>query len=126
MVFLNQKHRQLSKAQNLRILMKKHILIFSLLSLLSVALYAQDATPRANVRQKAQRARIAEGRADGDLTNKEAVALNAQQRHIRRSERRAKADGKVTVAEKRKLERKQDRASRNIRRAKNNSVTPNN
>lgn len=82
--------------------MKKHILIFSVLSLLSVALYAQDATPRTNVRQKAQRG------------------------HIRRSERRAKADGTVTVAEKRKLERKQDRANRNIRRAKNNSVTPNN
>lgn len=116
----------MSKVQNLKKLMKKHILIFSVLSLLSVGLYAQDATPRANVRQKAQRGRIAEGRADGDLTNKEAAALNAQQRHIRRSERRAKADGTVTVAEKRKLERKQDRASRNIRRAKNNPVTPNN
>lgn len=106
--------------------MKKHILILSVLSLMSVALYAQDATPRANVRQKTQRVRIAEGRADGDLTNKEAAALNAQQRHIRRSERRAKADGTVTVAEKRKLERKQNRASRNIRRAKNNSITPTN
>jgi hypothetical protein len=106
--------------------MKKHILIFSVLSLISAALYAQDATPRANVRQKAQRARIAEGRATGDLTQGEAAALNTQQRHIRRSERRAKSDGTVTVAEKRKLERKQDRANRNIRRAKNNSVTPNN
>lgn len=104
--------------------MKKHILIFSVLSLLSAALYAQDATPRANVRQKAQRARIAEGRVDGDLTNAEAAALNKQQRHIRRTERRAKSDGTVTVAEKRKIERKQDRANRNIRRAKNNSITP--
>jgi len=106
--------------------MKKHILIFSVLSLLSVALYGQEATPRANTRQKAQRVRIAEGRADGDLTNTEAAALNKQQRHIRRTERRAKSDGTVTVAEKRKLERKQDRANRNIRRAKNNSITPTN
>jgi hypothetical protein len=106
--------------------MKKHILLFSFLTLFGVVVYAQDATPRANVRQKAQRARIAEGRATGDLTNAEAAALNKQQRHIRRTERRAKADGTVTVAEKRKIERKQDRANRNIRRAKNNSVTPNN
>jgi hypothetical protein len=104
--------------------MKKHILIFSALCLASTALYAQDATPRANARQKAQRARIAEGRIDGDLTHAEAAALNRQQRHIRRTERRAKADGTVTVAEKRKINRKQNRASRNIRRAKNNSITP--
>lgn len=106
--------------------MKKHILIFSALSLLSIALYAQEATPRVNGRQKAQRVRIAEGRADGDLTNAEAVVLNKQQRHIRRTERRAKADGTVTVAEKRRIEKKQDRASRTIHRAKNNSRTPNN
>ncbi|HMR57733.1 MAG TPA: hypothetical protein PLM56_14210 [Cyclobacteriaceae bacterium] len=106
--------------------MKKHILIFSVFSLLSVALYAQEATPRVNGRQKAQRVRIAEGRADGDLTNREATALNQQQRHIRRTERRAKADGNVTVAERRKIERKQDRANRTIHRAKNNSIQPNN
>ena len=104
--------------------MKKHILIITLIGLSVVTLYAQDNTPRADVRQKVQRARIAEGRASGDLTTGEAAALNRQQRHIRRAERRAKADGTVTVAEKRKINRKQNRASRNIRRAKNNSITP--
>lgn len=86
---------------------------------------AQSDTQRADVRQHAQRARIADGRRDGEVTRREAVALNAQQRHIRRSERRAKADGKVTRNEKRRLDRKQNRASRNIRRAKHNEIDNN-
>ena len=90
--------------------------------LFSAAGFAQDRTPRADVREGAQRTRIHEGRKDGEVTNREAAALNSQQRHIRRSERRAKADGDVTPAERRRLEKKQDRASRNIRRAKNNDI----
>jgi hypothetical protein len=92
---------------------------------LTVSMYAQERTPRADGRQAAQRGRIAEGRRDGEVTNGEAALLNKQQRHIRRSERRAKADGDVTVGERKRLERKQDRASRNIRRAKNNSIDKN-
>jgi hypothetical protein len=91
----------------------------------AIALFAQNTTPRADARQKAQRARIAQGRASGELTPGEAAVLNRQQRHIRRVERRAKADGQVTAAEKAKIERKQNRASRNIRRAKNNRLDRN-
>lgn len=82
----------------------------------------QTQTPRADVRQKAQRARIAQGRASGELTPGEAAVLNRQQRHIRRVERRAKADGEVSPAEKARIERKQNRASRNIRRSKSNNL----
>ncbi len=99
------------------------ILFFGMM--ISAAGYAQDRTPRTDGRQVAQRARIHEGRVDGDVTRREAAALNAQQRHIRRAERRAKSDGEVTRVEKRKLERKQNRASRNIRRAKHNQIDNN-
>jgi hypothetical protein len=102
--------------------MKTGVLIFSLIIVATIAAFAQDATPKTDVRQGAQRARIHEGRKEGDLTRGEAKALNRQQRHIRRTERRAKADGTVTDTEQRKLNRKQNRASRNIRRAKNNGV----
>lgn len=105
--------------------MKKHTLIFIFFSLITGAVCAQDNTPRADVRQHNQRDRIAEGRSDGDLTHKETTALNHQQRHIRKAERRAKADGDVTAAERRKLERKQDRANRNIRKAKHNNIEAN-
>ncbi len=105
--------------------MKKHALILTFFSLVTISVFAQDETPRADVRQGNQRGRIAEGRADGDLTIGEAAALNKQQRHIRRTERRTKADGEVTARERRKLERKQDRANRKIRRAKNNNLEAN-
>lgn len=101
----------------------KKLIAFVVITVVSVTMcLAQDATPRANVRQGAQRARIHEGRTDGDLTRGEAKALNREQRHIRRTERRAKADGTVTTTEKRKIERKQDRANRHIRRTKNNGI----
>lgn len=97
----------------------KNIIIAAMLLISLAAVQAQ--TP-VNARQKAQRARIAEGRVDGDLTSGEAALLNKQQRHIRRSERVAKADGVVTVRERRALHRKQHRANHAIRRAKHNPV----
>lgn len=102
--------------------MKKIFVVTYLLLLCSAAGFAQDRTQRTDARQGVQRARIHEGRKDGEVTNREASALNSQQRHIRRSERRAKADGDVTPSERRRLEKKQDRASRNIRRAKHNDI----
>lgn len=104
--------------------MKNVLMIVFALALTTFA-QAQTRTPRANARQAAQQGRIKEGKNSGELTNKESAALRAEQRHIRRSERRAKADGEVTVAEKQRLERKQDRASRHIRRAKNNEIDKN-
>jgi hypothetical protein len=86
---------------------------------------AQERTPRVNTRQAVQQTRIAEGKRSGELTRGESRALRAEQRHIRRAERRSKADGDVTVGERRRLERKQDRANRHIRRAKNNGLDNN-
>lgn len=104
--------------------MKRTHLITSILMLIGTLAWAQDSAPRTDVRQGVQRARIREGRVSGDLTHKESAALNSQQRHIRRSERRAEADGTVTRREQKRLDRKQNRANRNIRRAKHNSARP--
>jgi hypothetical protein len=103
--------------------MKKTSLITLFLLSIGTLAWAQEAAPRTDVRQGAQRARIHEGRVSGDLTQKESAALNSQQRHIRRTERRAGADGIVTRREQKNLDRKQNRANRNIRRAKHNGVT---
>jgi len=103
--------------------MKTRNFLFPALMLFSVISWAQETAPRADVRQGAQRARIREGRATGDLTNKEAAVLNSEQRHIRRSERRVKADGTVTAAESSRLARKQNSANRHIRRTKHNEAT---
>ena len=103
----------------------KFLLTLSFGLMISLAGFAQDRTPRTDGRQVAQRARIHQGRMDGEVTNREAALLNREQRHIRRAERRAKADGEVTPAEKMRLERKQNRANRHIRRAKHNDIDNN-
>ena len=100
----------------------KTIFLFSFLFIAGISAFAQESTPRADVREGAQRARIASGRKSGELTGGEAAVLNSEQRHIRRSERRAKADGTVTGKEKSRIERKQNRANRHIRIAKNNAI----
>ena len=105
--------------------MKKTMMIFALFITITVTTQAQDATPRVDSREHAQRSRIREGRKDGELTNREASALNSEQRSVRRLERRVKADGEVTTKEKVRIEKKQDRASRHIRRAKNNKIDTN-
>ena len=105
--------------------MKRLLMIFLLVFVLAAIAQAQNATPRADTRETAQRARIREGRRDGEVTKGEAVALNSEQRRVKRSERRAKADGVVTPGEKVRIEKKQDRASRHIRRAKHNKVDHN-
>lgn len=105
--------------------MKKGVFLFLLIMLMAFAGFSQDAATRTDKRQVAQRARIHEGRRDGEVTNREAAALNVEQRHIRRSERRAKADGEVTAEEQRRLNRKQNRSSRHVRRAKHNEIDNN-
>ncbi len=105
--------------------MKKSILIaIVVLSTAGISL-AQDRTQRVDNRQTVQRERIHQGRASGEVTRSEAAALNADQRHIRRAERRSRADGDVTAREKRRLDRHQDRASRRIHRAKHNQADAN-
>ena len=106
--------------------MKKIIILIPAFILAAIVSNAQERTPRVNAREAAQQTRIAQGKQSGELTNGETKALRAEQRHIRRSERRAKADGDVTAVERKRLDRKQDRANRHIRRAKNNGLDKNN
>lgn len=58
------------------------------------------------------------GIAGGQLNEREARRLNAQQEHINRMEDRAKSDGVMTRRERTKLNHAQDRASRHIARQK--------
>jgi hypothetical protein len=101
--------------------MKNSIILVPVFVLAAIMAFAQERTPRVNAREAEQHARIAQGRRNGELTNGETKVLRAEQRNIRRSERRAKADGDVTARERRKLDRKQDHANHDIRRAKHNN-----
>ncbi len=98
--------------------MKNSVLVFLFVLFVGVMQSFAQETPRVDERQQAQRGRIRQGAASGELTRSETRRLRAEQRHIRRSERRAKADGVVTSRERAKLQQKQNRASRDIRRQK--------
>jgi hypothetical protein len=100
--------------------MKKTILTSIFIVCCAVVSKAQS-TPVADERQQNQRARINQGVVSGEVTKAEAARLRAEQRHIRRTERRAKADGDVTKRERANIQRKQNRASRDIRRQKHDA-----
>jgi hypothetical protein len=76
---------------------------------------------RRDNRQDRQQGRIHQGVKSGELTKREARKLRAEQKNIRRAERRAESDGNVTNKEKAKIERMQDRASENIYQQKHDS-----
>jgi hypothetical protein len=107
----------MSKIQILAIMKKVIVLVLMTVLLTAVESFSQS-TPVVDGRQHAQRTRIRSGVTSGELTRAETAKLRAEQRHIRRAERRAKADGAVTGQEKARLSRKQNRASRDITRQK--------
>ena len=75
---------------------------------------------RVDNRQQRQSDRITHGVESGQITGREQVHLERQQRHINRIERRTEADGHVSGREAVRVERAQDRASRDITRARHN------
>jgi hypothetical protein len=83
---------QRDKQQQKRTMKKIVIMILTLVALtFGAQAQEQNESTRSDARQVRQRARIVEGRVDGDLTRAERKAINKQQRHIRRVENRAKS-----------------------------------
>lgn len=80
-----------------------------------------SAAPVVKERQENQAARIQQGVASGELTQREATSLRAEQRAIRAEKRAFKADGKLTRAERAHLKREQNQASRHIYAKKHNA-----
>eukprot|EP01036_Dinobryon_divergens_P042296 gene42296-biopygen33945 len=95
-------------------------------SLTSAAVFAQAASAplTADQREANQNARIKEGRASGDLTQRESKRLKAEQRIVKNKEKRVNADGVVTPAEQKRLDHMQTKASKDIHRQKNDQQTP--
>jgi hypothetical protein len=74
-------------------------------------------------RQKKQSQRITHGIRSSEVTDREFVRLNREQRRIGKHKRRARGDGYISNRERRRLNRMQDRASANIYRAKHNRAS---
>ena len=74
-------------------------------------------------RQKKQFKRITHGIKCGEVTDREFVRLNREQRRIGNYKRQARWDGYISYRERRRLHRMQDRASEHICRAKHNRAS---
>jgi len=71
-----------------------------------------------NARQRRQQERIAQGVRSSEVTQREAVRLDTEQRRIRREERAFRSDGRLSPWERADLSRDLNRASRDIERQK--------
>jgi hypothetical protein len=72
-----------------------------------------------------QERRIRQGKASGQLTNREAARLEAGQAHVDRVEARAGRDGHVSAAEQARVQHGENAQSRRIFRQKHDAQTKN-
>jgi hypothetical protein len=77
-------------------------------------------TPGIKQRQKNQQKRIGQGVGSGELTAKETIRLEKEQKEIQQEKKEAKSDGTVTKEERKDIHQDQNKASRHIYRAKHN------
>src|SRR5262249_45713906 len=77
-------------------------------------------TPGIKRRQKNQQKRIGQGVESGELTARETIKLEKEQREIQQEKKEAKSDGTVTKEERNDIHQDQNKASRHIYRAKHN------
>lgn len=82
--------------------------------------FSQTTKKKVNKRQVVQQKKINQGVKSGELTKKEAVQLQKQQRNINQTKKAAKADGVVTRKEKAIINHKQNKAAGNIAKKKHN------
>ncbi|MDQ7836522.1 MAG: hypothetical protein RDU24_14165 [Humidesulfovibrio sp.] len=86
---------------------------------LAVPAFAQGPkTPGLDKREANMEKRIEQGKASGQLTEKEAAHLEKREAKLEKAEERAKADGVVNKKERIRLNKKADRLSRDIKREK--------
>lgn len=101
--------------------MMKKILAFCVILAISLVIAGPAMAGRVKNRQIHQQERIDQGIQSGELTNREAKALERQQQRIAKSKKQALSDGVLTPGEKARLEAQQDNASARIYRLKHNA-----
>jgi hypothetical protein len=102
----------------------RHIIAAAAVFLAPVFAFAQsNETPRLDKRQANQAARIEQGKASGQLTDKEAAKLEKGQAKVAAKEEKAKADGVVTKKERAKLQHAENKQSKKIAKQKHDAQT---
>jgi tellurite resistance protein len=106
---------------NLRTPFALAALAFATVSAFAQTPAASAATPRVDARQANQEKRIEQGVNSGQLTARETLRLEREQKHVATAE--AKADGTVTPAERKHLHKMQNAASKDIAHQKHDAQT---
>ena len=95
--------------------MKNLVLSFAILT--SVLSFAQQREDR-NLR--GERKRVVQGIKSGEITPREAIAIEKQARDVKQAKRAAAADGQITLKERAKIARQDKQLDRTINRKKHN------
>lgn len=103
----------------------KNMLIATTLALAVAAPVLAQETPVVDKREQRQEKRIEQGKASGELTNREAARLEAGQDRVEAKEAAAKSDGVVTKKERASLQRTQNRQSRRVAKQKHDGQSKN-
>jgi hypothetical protein len=100
--------------------MKKIVILISLVLIFSYVSIDFAQAGRVGDRQIKQQKRIHQGLKSGELTQKETLCLEREQRRIQKTKKEALKDGELTPEERLRLERQQNKANRHIYRLKHN------
>lgn len=85
--------------------------------LISTISFAQQ---REDWNLRGERKRTAQGIKSGEITRREAIAIEKQARDVKQAKRAAAADGQITVKERAKIARQDKQLDRTINRKKHN------
>ncbi|MFO1457093.1 MAG: hypothetical protein U1F18_12710 [Steroidobacteraceae bacterium] len=97
------------------------ITLIALVGLFACGTALAAETPVVDKREANQERRIEQGKASGELTNREAARLEHANDRLKANEEKAKADGVVTAGERARLRTEARRDSKRIARQKHDA-----
>ncbi len=101
------------------------IALMTLVGILAGGSVLAAETPVLDKREANQEKRIEQGKASGELTNREAARLEHAGDRLETNEAKAKADGKVTARERARLQREASRTSKRVAKQKHDAQSRN-
>ena len=104
--------------------MQRTLIALALSAVFSVSAFAQNAASETQ-RDTNQQNRVEQGLKSGQLTTREAGALERDEQRIDRTQARDMKDGTLTTQEKTQIQREQNQASRQVYQDKHNATTGN-
>lgn len=95
------------------------------ISILVIAFFSISFGAAAQQKKHHQKARVAQGIKNGNITHAEAGKIRAERKEVREEIKDAKADGVITSAERTDIKQERKETNKAIRRAKHNNKTRN-